>query len=107
MKATRKDWTKEEAALALRMLEEGATDAEFRARLGRSKSCVRAKRDRELSAYFRWSAAGNQPSRITLSAEVLADRARRALAPRSLTAVLMGDPPLFRSALGKKMGMSR
>jgi hypothetical protein len=97
-------WTEAEYALALQMLARGDDDAAFRERFGKSKKSAITRRDRLKygGEPRRWS---NTPTAGSAhpTPEMLADAAKRAALPRSLTAQLCGDPVVSQSALGKKM----
>lgn len=114
-------WTPQDEELAKKLLEARATEAEFQEKLGRSKAASYAH------FYYLKHGDKNRPDRIRLrpsrgknivgeegaSADVVLSYARpavqlleeakqRLLAPRSITAMLCGDPPPGYSALDKK-----
>ena len=111
-------WTKEEDALALELVAIGDTTSAMDGRIpGRTGKAIRTR------AYYisltpeerhemnirkgRGRRPTFQPKRWTSSAitpppAVEADRARRMRAPRSLTAILMGDPISGQSALDRR-----
>jgi hypothetical protein len=117
-------WTAEEDAAALAMRRDGKTPPEIADALRRTRGAVSSRmRYLSLSAEARLQisrAKRNKPKmanpvvreRITQASmrfippEVLADRDRRVLAPRDITATLMGDPTFCRSALAQKSGVS-
>lgn len=101
----KKHWTAEETEIAKQMLADGANDAAFRARLDRSKEAALARMDR---VAYGAAAVGRKPTytvasgRAAVSEQAYADAARRLLAPRSITALLMGDPGEGFSALDRR-----
>lgn len=87
----RKKWTPEIVKAARKLLaERGVTDEVFVATLGFSKRAAYGKLYREGRPAIKYRAEGN--SAPSIPEHVLADRDRRYSAPRSLTAILMGDP---------------
>lgn len=100
---SRRRWTDAEASLAIQLVERKATDAECRAAVGRSFHCcyVKASRwsEQKVRRNFR-----KPRSEVQLKApdHVWEDATLRATAPRSLTAILMGDPPRGFSALDRR-----
>lgn len=106
MRAKLRTWTPEETALAMKMLDERAPEHEFIEKLGRTRNCVRAKRDR-MQFLSATRSVVEQPGKITVPLEVWIERSRRLYSPRSITARLCGDPPFHQSALGKKMSESK
>jgi hypothetical protein len=100
-------WSDADTQTAARMLGEGASDADFRKALGRSRSSARSrvtlagitvrKVDSAPAIDQAWSAKVRG-----VSPQALADADRRARAPRSLTAIAFGDPPPGYSALDRR-----
>ena len=92
-------WTNEEDATVARMLQEGFRLQQAADAIGRTLYAVqsrlrflnndRPKRARKTGRNHVCSESVN----VIIPPEVEADRARRYMAPRSLTAILMGDPP--------------
>lgn len=98
------NWTEEEDRIAREMLDHWASDEEWRA-FGRTK---RAGRKRMQTLKFdhriretqqRRIIPAMRPYTISIPPEVIADALLRASAPRSLTAILCGDPPPQQAAL--------
>jgi hypothetical protein len=99
-------WTKEELELARRLLKERKPDSEFRKLLGRSKA--HAQRvvlyTPELLNHDRRALDLSIEPRIDVPPHVRADANRRAMAPRTLSAWICGDPAPGQSALDKRRG---
>jgi hypothetical protein len=107
----RKQWSSEDEALAKELMAQGASEVLFLEKLGRSKAAAHTH------FYYK---AGKRPYRVRVrpslapvggtdvhvsarpTDELLEDAKRRALAPRDITAQLMGDPPRGYSALDKQ-----
>jgi hypothetical protein len=92
-------WTPEDTDIARQMFVNEEPSAAFLAKLGRSETAAREH-------IKRVDVRAKTVARSTVSkipAGVIEDAARRATTPRSLTARAFGDPPLFASALGKKI----
>jgi hypothetical protein len=86
-KQAARQWTAEETELALKLLRDNASDATIRSTIGRTK----------FACYDRLKRIGrpfSEPTapQINVPDYVLEDRNRRWMAPRSLTAVIFGDP---------------
>lgn len=104
-------WTEEETNLARRMIERGASDAEFMRVFGRSKKAAQGRirsvdfpRDRsgERLKYDRKGIHVTSGSRAHVPEAVIADRDRRQFAMRTITAFVFGDPAPGQSALDKR-----
>lgn len=114
-------WTSEEDSAALAMRRDGMRPPAIGEVLQRAGGAVssrlrylaltpaerlqknRAKRDSRPSRAQAVARMRVMPSNNKLvPAAVLEERERRLLEPRSLSAILMGDPPLSRSALGRR-----
>lgn len=107
-------WTPEQITLAMKMLDEGASDADFRAAIGRSKQCAIEKRKR--AKYLSAPAPGMhrvrkrrartvivQQEPFIVPLEVWVARARRlASPPRDLVGAICGDPRVGYSALDRR-----
>ena len=93
-------WTKQDIETARRLFEEKAPHEEFIRLLGRTRNGCFAKMDRlrQLSVR-RQGVIPPVQSAPTIPPEVIEDAIRRASAPRSLTAILMGDPEVNRVRL--------
>ena len=110
-------WSHEDTIKARQMLERDASDAEFMAIFDRSKKAAQARirsvdfprnrsgeiRDRTMER-LRYERSGiHVTSRgAKIPDEVLADRERRQLALRTVTAFVFGDPAPGQSALDKR-----
>lgn len=85
------EWTEEETELAKRLMRANASDEEFWAAVGRSKKVAVQRLDRQ-----RYRASIDKrpmPSTMKVPESVIEDRNRRLMARKSLTGMLMGDPP--------------
>jgi hypothetical protein len=93
-------WTPDEIATAKRLIEEGATDEQCVAAVGRNRHTCWTKlyneRNRGYSAFF------NHIPSAKPKPEMLADAKQRALAPRTISAFVLGDPPFGYSALDRR-----
>lgn len=103
-KRAKKLWTAQETELAEKLIFDGASDAVCRSLLGKSRQ---ACRDRVIRAQNQREGISNAVNhyvntRIDIPPEVEADRDRRLLAQRSLTATLLGDPAPGFSALERR-----
>jgi hypothetical protein len=105
-------WTPEEDEIGRRLFEEGASEAEFLEKVGRTKrvaskhfyyvdhrAMVLRRRDE--------AAVRHGPTRLVtianaLSKAMMDDAQRQLVAPRSLTSEFFGDPQPGRSALDRK-----
>lgn len=101
----RKVWTPEQDAIALRLLQEDAPESRFRAELGRSKINSQLRHKRLLFQSRAEQARETKSLGLGLHVppEAIADRDRRIKAPRSLTALLCGDPAPGQSALDRRL----
>lgn len=104
MRPTR--WTDEETKLARRLLADNATDERFMESLGRTRSMA-IDRIRYVDVPRYRDRRKNRPPAVippsrTVPHEVIADAFRRAVAPRSITAFVFGDPAPGYSALDKR-----
>lgn len=93
-----KTWTDDDTDVARKMLADGEGEEVFLSRLGRTRAAAvdRVKRMNHKAA------RDGLPAMARASSEALADARRRAIAPRSLTAWLCGDPAPGRSALDRR-----
>lgn len=104
-------WSQEELTLALQMLERGDDGAAFLKTFGRTKKAAEHRRDRVRNGCPA-PKSNNGPrarsmcltngTRVIVSDSALKDATRRAVAPRSLTAAIFGDPPEGYSALDRR-----
>ena len=85
-------WSEEETNRLLGLWEQGLTRVEIARRLGRSLNSIR---DRLALLGVQRMSPRNPPVPKHVRIHVA----------ETLTGQLMGDPPLYRSALGQKMGM--
>ena len=83
-------WNNRDYAIAAKLVERRATDAECRALLGRNFHACYTRVSRGPVGQFR---KPELEPRTTIPESVLQEALLRATAPRSLTAILMGDPP--------------
>jgi hypothetical protein len=105
-------WTPEEDEIGRRLLEEGASEAEFLEKLGRTKKAasghfsyiehramiLRRRGEVPVSCEpTRQVTIANAPSIVVMN-----DGQRQLVAPRSLTSEFFGDPSPGRSALDRK-----
>lgn len=91
-------WTDAETDAARELLKKGATDDECREVLGRSFAACRERVERvNLEVVTGPSATGPKAP-----PEVLAEKARRAAAPVTITGFVFGDPPVGYSALDRR-----
>lgn len=98
-------WTKAEDEIAAQLFAAEATDAMFWERLGRSKLHAQQRQDRIRTGRITGQMLARAVPRVEVPEHVIADAMRRATAPRSLTAILCGDPPTgFTSLDRKQMG---
>lgn len=98
-----KRWTDEQTKLAREMLSLDEPDAVFRERLGRSRHSAVNRLDRIKYGYNTGPrVVAPSVARIDVPAEMFEEAVKRANAPRSLTALLMGDPAPGFSAWGRK-----
>lgn len=90
-------WTPEEIVLARKLLNEKAPKTAFQEQLNRTRQACLDKVTRM---------DGNKDSKpamaLVVPPEVIEDRVKRLMAPRSLTAFLMGDPAPHQSALSRR-----
>lgn len=117
MSNLRKNWTDEETELARRLLAQDISDFEFEHQLGRTKTAARTRM--QTVSYRGWRAEADDLRTLsqsrskckefsssraeTIPPEVIADAVRRSNAPRSLTAMLCGDPPFGYSAYDRRV----
>ena len=97
-------WTAQETELAEKLIAENATNPIFQSLLGRSKQACRDRISRvnnsnrgDVGPSF---ANGLPP--MNIPAHVIEDRNKRLMAQRSITSLLMGDPPEGYSAREKR-----
>jgi hypothetical protein len=84
-------WTSEDTDIARQMFVNAEPSEAFLAKLGRPESAARERIKRvDLRAKLERRVAATGLSRA--SAKAIEDAARRAVAPRSLTAIAFGDP---------------
>lgn len=103
-------WSEADTEAAAKMLADGACDADFRRVLGRTRAAARSR----ISHAMVCVRMESQPASDTawlheirdVDPEILAAARRRALAPRSLTAIAFGDPPPGFSALDRRNSSS-
>lgn len=88
-------WKPEEVILARRLLDEGAPESAFKAQLNRTRQAC-------FNKVTRTDRGSIIVPAVTIPPEVLEDRVRRLTAPRSITALLMGDPCPGKSALDRR-----
>lgn len=86
-------WTKEEDEIARQLLASNAPDSAFRSTIGRTRESAKSRMERERFKAFMKDRPklASVPSKV-IPDEVWLDLERRMKAPRSLTAILMGDP---------------
>lgn len=111
------NWTPEETELARKLLAEGAPEREFERQIGRTKEAAKTRiqtlnyRARRAEADRFRTLSGSRckkseyrrvEAEAAIPPEVIADSVRRSDAPRSLTAMLCGDPPPGYSALDRR-----
>lgn len=96
-------WTTEQTDLARQMIERGEDEAAFLTQLGRSKKSAIARVDR-LKDRPMTRACPNIPTsgRVEVPDHVKIEASQRAAAPRSLTAILCGDPPVGYTQLDRR-----
>lgn len=103
-------WTDEETELARLHYKRGVSPEEFLAKTGRTKDAAKRRfeyvdrpevRERHIKKQQMYrdaaKASGDMHTaarKVAVPPDVLQDAKRRASAPRSLTGVLMGDPPV-------------
>ena len=122
-------WTASRLKELHRLVDEGKTPRQIALELGLVLSCVQSRLDREkmtdeqreahTQRKIEWAERnikGTNPSKARVyrpaaevtasrpSEELIAEARRRALAPRSLSAMLLGDPPKGYSALDMRGG---
>lgn len=111
-------WTDQETLIARRLLAKGACNNEFRAEIGRTKAAAISRikwlddpqepyRSAERARKSRGNITGEPIRRRTgqphpAPESVREDAARRADAPRTITAWFFGDPAPGQSALDKR-----
>lgn len=105
-------WSEADFAVALEMLERREHPSAFLRRFGRTKKSVESRRDRiKYGSPARVYAKKRSPSfhegslavdRFAVPADALMEARRRAMAPRSLTAWICGDPAPGSSALDRR-----
>lgn len=98
-------WTDEETEIARELVKRDAHDREFRSAVGRSKTAAKARLDRVLHRSVIDKRANPSNVLFKIPVEVIEERERRLKAQRSLTAILMGDPP-FPAKGGKRSNTS-
>lgn len=97
-KQIRPRWSDEETEIARQLLRSGATNDMCLERLGRSFSACRERVERvNLEVVTGPSAVSPKAPAV-----VLEERARRQMAPVTVTGYIFGDPPLGYSALDKR-----
>jgi hypothetical protein len=90
-------WTPDEIVLARKLLKENAPKSAFPEQLNRTRqACLDKVTRMDGNKDLRPSTA------LVVPAEVIEDRVKRLMAPRSLTALLMGDPAPHQSALSRR-----
>lgn len=109
-------WTDEQTARARQLLSAGATNEAYVAEIGRTKAAAyshilymddpegyKAKRNRKRVSRAKTVGAKVQNTdRFFIPDDVIAAAVRRSSAERSITARLMGDPPIGFSALDRR-----
>lgn len=93
-------WTEIEKEFAEAKIAEGYTYAAIAKMMGRSDAAVRKWKFRQGERIFK-RAKRESANSTDAPPELLADRDARANEPRSLSAIMFGDPPPSRSALGR------
>lgn len=96
MKQVRERWTDEETERARKLMDQGANDATLRRELGRSICAVQERLHRVDTAILD---ARRDGACKKVPAEVIAAATKRAMAPRTVTGFVLGDPPIGYSAL--------
>lgn len=97
-----KIWTAQETELAEKLVAEKASDQVCQSLLGRTRQACKDRLSRVVNKQNGISSAVNHyvsGYSVKVPPEVLHDRERRLMAPRSLTAILMGDPETGRVRL--------
>lgn len=124
MTRARSNWTEYETARARELIAEGVKPADFRSRTGRSKATAKAHiryiddevyRQRVIATAIRYrrvvprrepsalpTVYGSTEPRVVVPPDVVAEAQRRALAPRTITGWICGDPPIGYSALDQR-----
>lgn len=100
-------WSDADTERARQLLKSGADDATFRSELGRTKGSAKSrmftvKFKERISQRNRKDPNSRRPESFHVPPHVIEDAARRANAPRSITATLLGDPPVGFSALERR-----
>jgi hypothetical protein len=97
-----KRWTEDQYAIALEMLARDASNAEFIARIGKSRSAATSRRDAIRNGNQSGVTIGERGRPIAVSAAARADAARRASIEQSPIARLLGEPLPGYSALDRR-----
>lgn len=124
MPRARSNWTEYETARAREFIAAGVKPAEFLSRTGRSKATAKAHlryiddevyRQRVIDTAIRYRRVverrepsalptiyGSTEPRVVVPPDVVQEAQRRALAPRTITGWVCGDPPIGYSALDQR-----
>lgn len=96
-------WTHDETDLARQMIERGDDEDAFLTQFGKSKKSAIARVDR-VKDRPKTRACPNIPTsgRVDVPDHVQIEATQRASAPRSLTAILCGDPPVGYTQLDRR-----
>lgn len=86
-------WSAQETELAVQLMSEGADNAKCLATLGRTRQACKDRIRHCRDAAGNIDTSGISISVMNIPPHVLEDRNRRLMAPKTLTAMLMGDPP--------------
>lgn len=86
-------WTPQETELAIQLMDEGADDAKCQAILGRSRQGCKDRIRHCKDSFGNIKKSGYSVSTKEIPQAVIDDRNRRLMARKSLTGMLMGDPP--------------
>lgn len=103
-------WTEEQDRQAIDLVARGASDAECIAAVGRNLQACKMRLNRqniEIGPRRTRKKPMNRAAGLIVPDSVYEDAARRMSAPRSITALVMGDPAPGHSALDRKQMVER